>query len=1552
MHRLRSVVRFSAAIMIIVGMAACAHSSQSRMTNGVSEALSDVQMAAEANPPAREAAASSRDTAQPVSSSTTVFDRQGRPLVAPPGEREVLPAKDGPVDPQGRFTRVRIVHRDGLKYPLIRQTEQMQRGPHGEVTRMMLLEAVADHLQVTVHDPLTRSLLVNALPAGCAIRYAIPGAPVVLVSIPADTHEDYPTALAALAAMPGVAQAESDWLVQGMVTPNDPSFAQQWALDNQGQGGGTVDADIDAPEGWAHHTGSRAVKVGVVDTGIDLQHPDLIDNLWTNPGEIPGNGLDDDANGYVDDVRGWNFVSNNANPDDDHFHGTHVAGTIGASTGNAVGVAGVAWQVTLVPLKFISADNWGYNSDAIAAIYYANMIGCDLTNHSWGGGTFNQGLKDAIDAAGAQGHLVVVAAGNASSDLAIVPHYPAAYACSNLIAVAATDRNDALASFSNFNATAVHIAAPGVSILSTFPTEQTAAMASSGLSSVYSSISGTSMATPHVAGALALLKSAEPGLSASAMRTRLLQRCDAIPGLVGKVADARRLNVKYLLDPSWTPLPAQLQFSAGTISDTEGNGDGTVNPGEIVRVMPTFINRGGLTATQVSVSATCNGGVDVLSGQNQIMADVASLGSAGLPAPIRLTIPSTIPDATAITVTYLVTWNGGSSSATQQFIVANPLVKAMATTTFAMGSMTVDEQRNRVYLLDKSSPAVLAVNLDTGRLVHRCKVPATFANNAFAGDRGVVSPDGSTLFLCDTAGKAIQRFALPDLTPVGAWSYSFAPVGIAQGANGRIYVSSLDYWGDIRQIDPATGMVLGQFQKSGGYNPFYQSALVRMDPDRQRLFVTESGLRTEGGPSYVYEYEVAGAGLPIPVKAHPYNQQFCSDFLIDTLHRRIYTMNGGIYAVQVTDMASGAYGQTWPLGAPYARAVAQPTGSPYLYGASGGSYDSSVVRFQRANGQAMASIRVSDSLTYSVDGADLSATPNGRLLAVTKQWRGDGGGYFGYNWRLVLIGGTSLNLLNLPRAVGTVSPLNGPIGMTVTVNGGASFDPDVGGGIASHHWDFGDGATASGPSASHTYVTRGTYTVSLRVTDIEGASDRQSFTVVVNSAPAPQAQSVSTLEDTAKTIVLSAIDPEGDPITYSISTSPAKGSLSGTAPNLTYTPWFNQNGSDSFVFRASDGLSSATATVSISITPVNDPPVVGNRSVLTKIDLAVPVSIVATDPDSAVLTYQILQAPTSGLLSGAAPNLTFTPATGFAGLDSFTFTAGDGMVTTAPATVTIRVNRPPVAQSATVAVTSDIPAPIALVASDPDGQALTYRVTGNPTRGTLSGSAPNLTYTPRPGEIGSDSVVFVANDGFHDSAPATVSLTITATNPWPEADLAMASPVGSVAFIPTVSGFTVRGSGDLGPSDGGRFTWTTLPADGTLVGRITGITVGRGGLVLRSAVAADAACAALLLDASGQLQLVIRANEGLIPTTTALGAQTAPCWLRLQRTGNDVTAARSSDGKIWSFLASSPVTLPTSALAGIWAGSSGPTLAQLSVDQVRTHHSLDRTWQTLSLIHI
>jgi subtilisin family serine protease len=330
-----------------------------------------------------------------------------------------------------------------------------------------------------------------------------------------------------------VLYAEPNYRRRAFLRPNDPSFGSQWAFENVGQFGGLPGADINAVAAWDITTGSPSTVVGVVDTGVALDHPDLAGVSWANPGET-GNGADDDGNGLVDDVRGWDWVSGDPNPADPNGHGTHVAGTIGARTGNGQGVAGTSWSSRLMALRAISTDGFGTVADFVRAFSYAAAKGARVVNLSFGSSAFSRAEQDAI--AAAPRVLFVVAAGNSGADNDRFPEYPCAYALANIVCVAATNSSDQLTSFSNYGAATVDLAAPGEAILSTW------------VGSGYQYSDGTSMAAPHVAGAAALLLAARPDLNTAGLRTGLLAGVEVLGPLVGRVATGGRLDLRRTFD--------------------------------------------------------------------------------------------------------------------------------------------------------------------------------------------------------------------------------------------------------------------------------------------------------------------------------------------------------------------------------------------------------------------------------------------------------------------------------------------------------------------------------------------------------------------------------------------------------------------------------------------------------------------------------------------------------------------------------------------------------------------------------------------------------------------------------------------------------------------------------------------------------------------------------------------------------------------------------------------------------------------------------------------
>lgn len=376
-----------------------------------------------------------------------------------------------------------------------------------------------------------------------------------------------------LLSLPGVLLAEPNYEVSllDFFPSEDPLYKEQWALENDGRNGGKAGADIKAKAAWQLAEHHRDVVVAVIDTGIDYRHPDLRDAMWTNSKEIPGNGIDDDNNGYIDDYHGYNFYEEGVHdPMDDHMHGTHCSGIIAASH-NQIGIKGIAPKTKLMAVKFLGPLGNGDIAGGIAGIEYALKMKVDIMSNSWGGPPYSEILNEVMNRVEQAGILFVAAAGNDHANNDADPMYPASYRQENVIAVAASNRSDDIARFSNWGVKLVHLAAPGKDIYSTI------------LNGRYKSASGTSMAAPYVSGVLSLMKSHLPNLSAKELKDRLLGaaehtyifeektlsggRLDAHAALKGEVATSLPPDQSWEEDyvnvssPSPYPNMARLKFS-------------------------------------------------------------------------------------------------------------------------------------------------------------------------------------------------------------------------------------------------------------------------------------------------------------------------------------------------------------------------------------------------------------------------------------------------------------------------------------------------------------------------------------------------------------------------------------------------------------------------------------------------------------------------------------------------------------------------------------------------------------------------------------------------------------------------------------------------------------------------------------------------------------------------------------------------------------------------------------------------------------------------------
>ncbi len=383
---------------------------------------------------------------------------------------------------------------------------------------------------------------------GAYVKSTIPNQGIVVVKRPVFELTD--SVIKTMSQNPLVDIVEPNFIYRINKVPNDPSFGKLWGMQNTGQKDsenkvGIAGVDIGAVQAWDIETGSKNTIVAVIDTGINYNHPDLKDNLWTNEAELNGKaGVDDDNNGIIDDIYGANFVDA-AKPTgdnlDDHGHGSHCSGTIGARGDDGKGIVGVSWNVRIMGVKFLSKDGSGSLEGALKAVDYATTMGAKILSNSWGGGGYSETLKQAIQRSNDAGAIFIAAAGNESNNNDSNPTYPATYDVPNVLSVAAIDNRGQIASFSNYGKTSVHVAAPGVNIFSSIT------------GSGYDSWSGTSMATPHVSGMAALLLSHEPGITGLQMKERIIATSRPIAGIRGKVK-AGFVNA-YAMLTNTTPQP-------------------------------------------------------------------------------------------------------------------------------------------------------------------------------------------------------------------------------------------------------------------------------------------------------------------------------------------------------------------------------------------------------------------------------------------------------------------------------------------------------------------------------------------------------------------------------------------------------------------------------------------------------------------------------------------------------------------------------------------------------------------------------------------------------------------------------------------------------------------------------------------------------------------------------------------------------------------------------------------------------------------------------------
>ncbi|MGH9841108.1 MAG: S8 family serine peptidase [Blastocatellia bacterium] len=542
-------------------------------------------------------------------------------------------------------------------------------------------EVVAGEVIVRFNTPDLQTWLNLALSLMDASEHRQIGAPSLDMFRIRSRSQNVKALLGRLASLPGVQYAEPNYVVRSTLTPNDTRFGELWGLNNTGQTisgqTGIAGADIKAVSAWDVSTGSSSIVVGVVDSGVDYNHPDLAANIWSAPAAfsvtIGGQTINCPAGSH-----GFNAINNTCNPLDDNNHGSHCAGTIGARGNNSQGVVGVNWTSSIMGLKFLNAQGSGSTADAIDVIefaiqakqIFASTGGANVRvlSNSWGGGGFSQALLDQINKANNNDMLFVAAAGNSNRNNDTTANYPSNYTAPNVVAVAATDNRDARSSFSNYGATTVDLGAPGTGILSTVR------------NGGYSFFNGTSMATPHVAGAAALVLS-KCALSTANLKSNILNNVDLISSMSGITVTGGRLNVDKAIracggggTPPTTVFFDNFETSQGWT--TNPNGTDTATTGQWERGNPETTTSSGTKQLGTTVSGSNDLVTGRLAGASAGTHDVDG-GVTSIRSPAI-----TLSGGTTFTLTFAYYLAHGTNSSTADFFRVKILVGSTVTTVF------------------------------------------------------------------------------------------------------------------------------------------------------------------------------------------------------------------------------------------------------------------------------------------------------------------------------------------------------------------------------------------------------------------------------------------------------------------------------------------------------------------------------------------------------------------------------------------------------------------------------------------------------------------------------------------------------------------------------------------------------------------------------------------------------------------------------------------------------------------------------------------------------